>query len=181
MAEIVPAILARGDEELKAQARALPAEVQLFHLDVLEEDVWTPIDKAFEVHLMVVDPHLIADRWIARGAKRVIAHKLDDFKEKSIPLGLAIEMHIPLDNIQGEIKKADFVHLMSIDEIGEQGHPLNPEIFDRIKEVRSKFPSLPISVDGGINLSNIENLIEAGADRLVIGTAFKEVWSEMKK
>lgn len=181
MTEIIPAILARGDEELRHKVADLPLEVGIFHLDVVGEDVWTPISRAFEAHLMVSDPHLIAERWVARGARRIIAHNLKEFKKKDVPLGLAVEMHLPIETLEDEIKKADFIHLMSIDEIGEQGHPLNEKVFDRIREVRKKFPNLPISVDGGINLSNIQKLIDAGANRLVIGTAFKEVWSMMKK
>ncbi|MBX4195622.1 hypothetical protein KW796_01540 [Candidatus Parcubacteria bacterium] len=176
--EIIPAILEKNEEDFINAVAFLPPEVKFVHVDVLEDDVWAPIERDFEAHLMVEDPEEIFDIWKERGAKRIIAHKILP-KTEGMEVGLGLEMHIPITD---EVFGADFVHLMSIAKIGEQGHPLDERIFDRIREVKERFPGKIISVDGGINISNYEKLIEAGADRLVVGSGFKELWTlQMKK
>ena len=60
---------------------------------------------------------------------------------------------------------------MSIKEIGHYGEPLNEEIFAKIKELRGKKPNLIISVDGGVNKTNLKKLVEVGANHLVVGSA----------
>lgn len=183
MTEIIPAILARSAIELREKISSLPSGINLIHLDVLEEDVWVPQDIEFEAHLMVPNPEFIADRWIERGAKRIIVHSRTFFGHsgsKKSEVGLGIELHVPLEEVYDLIHQASFVQLMSIDEIGEQGHPFNPKVFDRIKEVKRKFPDIVISVDGGVNENNYQALIEAGVDRLIVGSAFNKLWSRTK-
>jgi len=183
MNEIIPAILPKDVEDLIHKAGMLPLEIPFFHMDVLEEDIWAEnINKEFEAHLMVKDPHSIMNRWVERGAKRLIIHKPDaeiaKFRDRT-EIGLAAEMDTHLEEVFPFVDFVDFIHLMSIDEIGEQGHPLDEKIFDRIKQVREKYPEIPISIDGGINAKNYKKLIEAGATRLIVGSHFKEVWNSM--
>lgn len=175
MSEIIPAVLAKTEEELLEKVGALPP-VSILHLDVLEKDVWSSISRDFEAHLMVEDPVAIAGRWTERGAKRIIAHKPIP-KIDGVEIGLGIELDVPIERVDG----VDFIQLMSIAEIGKQGHPFDPRIFDKIKEAKRVFPGLPISVDGGINVSNFRSLLDAGADRLVVGSSFQELWNLQKK
>lgn len=175
MIDIIPAVLERSREDFIKKISFLPPEVGLIHVDVLEADVWEPIERDFEAHLMVGDSVGTFERWKERGAKRIIVHEYDE-SMTGVEVGLGLEMHIPVPK---EIR-ADFVHLMSIAEIGEQGHPLDERIFDRIREVKKRFPNLPISVDGGINVNNFQRLVDAGADRLVVGSGFNELWQTLQ-
>ena len=184
MSEVIPALLPKNSRELKKSLSELPLEARLVHLDILEKDVWTPIDRDFEVHLMVKEPEKIIDKWIERGAKRIIVHgsspKILKYRAK-VEIGLEIEMQEFLAKEFEQVPSVDFIHIMSIDEIGEQGHPFDPKVFDRIKKVREKFPQVPISVDGGINTENYQKLQDAGADRLIVGSGFKELWKSLTK
>lgn len=182
MIEIIPALLPKSVEELEAKLLELPDDVSFVHFDVLEEDIWAPLGRDFEAHLMVRDPGAIIPIWMERGAKRIIVHSLENLPEEvsSVELGLGVELHIPLEDIFPLLPQVEFLHLMSISEIGEQGHPFETKIFDRIKEVKSKFPDILVSVDGGVNISNWKELEAAGADRLTVGSAFKELWSSLK-
>ena len=175
MSKIVPAILALSVADLEQKLAKIPSEIDLVHIDVLEIDIWTDTKINFEVHLMVKEPAKIIDKWVDRGAKRIIAHKF--IQIKGIEFGLALKLSDPIENLD----KADFAHLMSIDEIGEQGHPFNPKVFDRIREVREKFPQIPISVDGGVSIENYQRLIDLGVDRLIVGSGFKELWNSLTK
>ena len=164
MSEIIPAILATNTSDLKLKLAEIPDEIEFIHIDVLEKDVWVPIDKKFEAHLMVRKPEKIIAQWIKRGAKRVIVHESSPEILKyrgQAEIGLEIEMREFLSKELEQAPMVDFIHLMSIDEIGEQGHPFDPKIFDRIKEVEEKFPELPVSIDGGINMTNYQKLFSA--------------------
>jgi pentose-5-phosphate-3-epimerase len=184
MHEIIPAVLEKTEEALKAKIASLPPEITLFHMDVLEEDVWTEFPQDFEAHLMVKYPEAIVSKWVERGARRIITHKVSEnilkYRDK-VEIGLAFELDAPIEDILVLAELADFVHVMAIAEIGEQGHPLDLRVFDRIKRIQEKFPNMIISVDGGITKENYEQLLEAGADRLVIGSHFNELWNSLKK
>lgn len=185
MHEIIPAVLEKDTEALYKKVKSLPAEVSFFHMDVLEDDVWHEgIARQFEVHLMVEHPEAVIDRWVERGARRIIVHKISSeilkYRNRA-EIGLAFELDDPIDDvlILGEL--ADFIHVMSISEIGAQGHPLDERIFDRIKRVQEKFPGRVISVDGGITEENYQKLIEFGADRLIVGSHFNKLWQILQK
>ena len=148
-------------------------------------------ETSFEAHLMVRNPKEIIEDWILAGAERLVIH-LESFENDSelsrtlailknrfdknssylgIEVGLAVNMETNMEKVYSHVLEADFIHLMSIDKIGEQGQKFNLKIFDRIKALKEKFPETIIAVDGGINLDNAHELIEVGASRLVIGSA----------
>lgn len=159
---------------------------------------WDSID--FEADLMVRHPENIIDNWIAAGAKRIIIHiestpdPLLFFKKikqeygmaaKSsygIEIGAALNIETPNEevyDILGEfddegITAIDFVQFMGIENIGYQGEQFDERVFEKISELREKFPDTIISVDGGVSLDNAAELIEMGAGRLVSGSAIFE-------
>ena len=159
---------------------------------------WDSVD--FEADLMVRHPENIVDDWISAGAKRVIIHiestpdplsifqkiKLEygSASESSygIKVGAALDIETPneevyelLSEVDDEGKQAiDFVQFMGIENIGYQGEPFDERVFEKIRELRERFPDTIISVDGGVSLENAAELIEAGANRLVSGTAIFE-------
>ena len=185
MHEIIPAILPHSVEELEKNLGELPPSITLFHMDVLEEDIWTDKNtRDFEVHLMVENPDAIMARWVERGAKRVSIHKpsaeLAKYRDKA-EIGYAVEIDRPLEEFLPFFDFVDFIHLMSIDDIGKQGEPLDEKIFDRIKLLQEKYPDKPIAVDGGVDVNNYQKLLELGADRLVVGSHFKELWNSLTK
>ncbi len=180
MNEIIPAVLGNTPEIFQAELEAIPPEIPLIQIDVLEVDVWINPKRDFEAHLMVENPDTVLERWIKRGAKRIIAHALTSevlAAKSKVKIGLGVEMQVALEGILDMIPYVDFVQLMAIDEIGEQGHPLDEKIFDRIKTVRHKFPDISISIDGGVTEENFEKLLAAGANQLVVGSHFQAVWS----
>lgn len=185
MHEIIPAVLPHSVEELEKELSKLPRDITFFHMDVLEEDLWTDKNtRDFEVHLMVENPEAIMDKWIERGAKRISIHqpsgKLAEYRGKA-EIGFAVELDKPLEEVAPFLDFVDFVHLMSIDDIGEQGHVLNEKVFARIEALQKDYPELPIAVDGGVTSENYKKLLELGADRLVVGSHFEELWNSLKK
>ncbi|MEK7176802.1 MAG: hypothetical protein AAB719_00680 [Patescibacteria group bacterium] len=184
MIEVIPAILAENESDLSLKLKEIPSEFKLVHIDVLKKDIWTETNLNFEAHLMVSHPEEIVETWIKRGATKIIVHELNDkinsFRGR-VEIGLAVELHVPLEKVFPFVSKIDFLHLMSIATIGKQGNPLDERIFDRIKIVREKFPTLVISVDGGVNVTNFEKLKQVGVDRFVVGSGFKDLWKSLTK
>jgi ribulose-phosphate 3-epimerase len=174
MSEIIPAILPKSEEDLHEKAEILRGIAPLIHLDVLEEEIWDEIEDEFEVHLMVEDPEVVMGKWLDRGARRVAVHSLSEeilMHQHLAEIGLAVLMDTPIEEVFPLVSTVDYIHLMSIDEIGEQGNAFDPRIFDRIKKLRENFPECVIAVDGGIKLDNADDLIVAGVDRLIVGSA----------
>ena len=133
----------------------------------------------YEIDLMVNKAEEVADEWVSAGATRIIIHvemkgdlagaiaKLEDRAE----IGLAINIETPIDIIEKYKDQIQFVQCMGIDNIGFQGQKFDEEVINKVKEIRAKYSDLPISVDGGVSLESAPRLIEAGANRLVVGSA----------
>lgn len=159
---------------------------------------WDSVD--FEVDLMVRHLENIIDDWIAAGAKRVIVHiestpdplslirkikqEYGTVSESSygVEVGAALNMETPNEEIYDLLNEVDdegasaidFVQFMGIENIGYQGEPFDEKVFEKIRDLREKFPETIISIDGGVSLENAAELIEAGANRLVSGSAIFE-------
>ncbi|OHA16935.1 MAG: hypothetical protein A3C79_01255 [Candidatus Taylorbacteria bacterium RIFCSPHIGHO2_02_FULL_45_28] len=146
---------------------------------------WEKLD--FEIDLMVNRPEERIEDWVKAGATRIILHMestgdvgaaikaLQDLVE----VGLALNIDTPISGIgnpklgitEGDIQ---FIQLMGIDQIGFQGQEFDEKVTDKIKEVKKMCHNYPISIDGGVSLDNAKQLMEAGADRLVVGSAIFE-------
>src|SRR3989344_9203643 len=145
---------------------------------------WEDID--FELDLMVTDAIDNFDIYTKLGPKGVIFHleavgNLEDFKDflegidmyvrDSIEIGVAIKPSTPLEQIFPLISHIDFVQCMGNDKIAHHGVELDERVYDRIKDLREKYPDLPIAVDIGVNKTTAPLLVEAGVSKLVAGSA----------
>ena len=144
---------------------------------------WEQLD--FEFDLMVINAHKQFDFFTRLGPKRIIFHleaeTEDDFKEflesldpyikDNIEIGLALNTTTHIDKLQPFINHVDFIQCMGIERIGFQGEPFDEKVLIQIKDLRKKYPEIKISVDGSVNENTAPILLEAGANRLVIGSA----------
>jgi len=137
----------------------------------------------FEVDLMIGNPEQAVANWVTAGAKRIIIHveSMQDFDavRKAVPtgfveLGLAINTETPISKIEPYLDSIDFVQCMGIAKIGFQGEQFDERVIENIKAIHKLKPGLPISVDGGVNFDTAKSLVNAGATRLVSGSAILE-------
>ena len=139
----------------------------------------------FELDLMVAKPAERLKDLLTTGPSRVVFHAesfVDVYSEmhdliKKIPPLVTIGVAINVDT-NPEIlfpliddKIISFVQCMGIAHIGKQGEALDERVYHNLKTFRAKYPDFQLSVDGGVNLDNATKLEEAGANRLVIGSA----------
>lgn len=138
---------------------------------------WEDVD--FEVDLMVKNPEAQVLTWVGAGASRIIAHiegtdnfqKVIDELKGLVEIGIALNIDTPIEKIKPFIDQVNVVQCMGIKEIGLQGQPFDPRVLEKISTLRKEYPDVIISVDGGVSLETAPLLIEAGADRLVAGSA----------
>lgn len=142
---------------------------------------WDKLD--FEIDLMVSKPEGVIGDWITIGAKRLVIHVestknlkeiIQTLKERSVDIGLALNPSTPTDKILPYLEDIQFVQFMGIDTIGIQGEPFDESVFDKMREFHNAHPEIVISVDGGVDFDNAKDLVEAGAKRLVSGSAIFE-------
>ena len=145
---------------------------------------WEDVD--FELDLMVRNAPDNLDFFLKLGAKRLVFHieaegkdqellefieGIDFYIRDNTQIGIAINPNTPIENILPLLNVVDFVQCMGIENIGFQGEPFDERVFDHIKRLRSEHEGIIISVDGGVNFDTAPRLIDAGVDRLVIGSA----------
>ncbi|MCM2339380.1 MAG: hypothetical protein NDI62_02920 [Burkholderiales bacterium] len=155
---------------------------------ILNEEEGMPFweDLDFELDLMVSDAISNFDVYTKLGPKKIIFHveassdlnNLKDFIEgidvyvrDSMEIGIAFNPATPLENIFILTSCVDFVQFMGNDKIGYQGVSLDEKVYEKIKILRERYLDLPIAVDIGVNMDTAERLIDAGATKLVIGSA----------
>lgn len=140
---------------------------------------WKDID--FEAHLMTENTAGLVDGWIKAGAIRIILHTEDlkgDFLHevveewsKTVEFSLAVKLETPVEALADCANDVRHLHIMTIENIGYQGQKLAKGAIVKVREVRKRFPGHIITVDGGVNTENWTELAEAGADRLIVGSA----------
>lgn len=144
---------------------------------------WDTID--FEFDLMVANASQKFDFFLRLGAKRMIFHLeaevdydkfkeflecLDTFVRDNLEIGLAINTDTSIDKLKPFINYIDFVQFMGINNIGYQGQDFDERVIDQIKNFRLNYNDIKISVDGGVNDITAPLLVNAGADRLIVGS-----------
>lgn len=174
MTEIIPALLPTSTKDLEHQLSSLPRSFEFVQIDIIDPEILVDPALDFEVHFMIENPDQVVDKWLSYGAKRIIVHQLTEkvlTLRPEVELGLGVELGVELEEIYPLVSQVDFIQLMSIKEIGKQGNKFSQKIFDRIKELKKNFPEVIVSIDGGVSLETADDLILAGAERLVVGSA----------
>jgi pentose-5-phosphate-3-epimerase len=137
---------------------------------------WEDVD--FEVHLMVKHPEEVVMGWIHTGATAILGHieatenfqeLIDICKENLVSVGMAIKPSTDLDKAYQYISQVDFVQVMGSDHLGEHGIPLDEKAVAMISKLRREYPDLEIAIDIGVNMETKDELLDAGATKLISG------------
>ena len=140
-------------------------------------------DKVLDVHLMVEEP----DRYVAEfadcGADIITVHAeacthlhrtLQHIRSLGKKAGVALNPATPLSVLDYVLDEADMILLMSVNP-GFGGQPYIPAVTGKIRDLREKLTvagkDTDIEVDGGINLKNLSEILDAGANVIVAGSS----------
>lgn len=185
---IVPAVIAKSQEELEGILEKIYGNATLVQLDIMDGkfvpnrslDFAYRLSRknlAYEAHLMVNDP----DEWIeslGKSVDTIIAHfESETTSQDTIKLikdlgkkaALALNPETEIAQIAEYLDALDQVLLMTVHP-GFYGSPFLPEVMDKITRLRQMRPELDIEVDGGIKPETIGLVDEAGANLFVSGS-----------
>ena len=139
----------------------------------------------FDVHLMIEQPERYLADFKAAGADMLVVHAestvhlqrtLAEIRRLGMKSGVALNPSTPLSVLDYVMDDVDMVLLMSVNP-GFGGQKFLPATFRKVAELRTKLDAVGrsdclIQVDGGCCVENTAELVKAGADVLVSGSAF---------
>lgn len=199
MIRISPSFLSADFLDLRSALSSVQDEADLLHMDVMD-GVFVPnisfgfpvinalsavTVKPMDVHLMIVNPEVYALKMAdipnvgyisfhLDAAGDSCADLLEKLRAKGVKAGLAINPDIPLERLFPYLEKCDFVVIMGV-YAGFGGQKYIPETTTRVRmlkdEINARGLDVEIEVDGGVKPENAGELVAAGADILVAGTA----------
>ena len=137
-----------------------------------------------EVHLMIQNPQQHLEAFVKSGAQRLFVHielALENLEQtvrflqsEAVDWGFAVNPETPLETLQTYkdwISNTQHLLLMSV-RPGFCGQTFIEGTYERIKELRVRFPYLKLCIDGGIRLQEAQRLREWGVESVVMGSAF---------
>ncbi len=199
MIKIAPSILsadfARLGEEIKA---AEEAGADLIHIDVMDghfvpnitigplivEAVKRSTSLPLDVHLMIEDPDKYIDEFAGAGADIITVHaeaslhlhrSIQKIKECNVKAAVSLNPSTTLHELEFIMPDLDMVLLMSVNP-GFGGQKFIPEVLSKLKMLKElildRKSGAEIEVDGGVTVDNVAEVHKAGADIVVMGSAF---------
>ncbi|WP_353683947.1 ribulose-phosphate 3-epimerase [Thermodesulfovibrio sp. 3907-1M] len=199
MTLIAPSILSADFGRLAEEVKlAEQAGADMIHIDVMDgcfvpnitigplvvEAVKNATALPLDVHLMIVSPEKYIDDFVKAGADIITVHveacvhlhrTVWQIKEHGTKAGVSLNPATSLSSIEEIMQDIDLILIMSVNP-GFGGQQFIPSSIDKInrakKMVLSRGCSAMIEVDGGVKLENAKEIVRAGADILVIGSAF---------
>ncbi|MDR0339228.1 MAG: ribulose-phosphate 3-epimerase [Desulfovibrio sp.] len=138
----------------------------------------------FDVHLMIEEPERYLADFARAGADMLVVHveagahldrALREIRRLGIKAGVALNPSTPVAALENVVDLLDLVLVMSVNP-GFGGQSFIPRSLAKIRRIagmlaQEKSPAL-IQVDGGVAPENAQDIIRAGADVLVSGSAF---------
>ena len=139
--------------------------------------------KPLDVHLMIVQPERYIDAWKNAGADILTVHyeacthlhrTIQQIKAAGMKAGVSLNPHTSVSLLSDILPEIDMVLIMSVNP-GFGGQSFIPQSLKKITLLRAMTnmsnPELIIQVDGGVDLTNYKEIVKAGANALVAGSA----------
>ncbi len=183
-----------GDEIRAAEE----AGAELVHVDVMDghfvpnitigpmfvEGIRKITKLPIDVHLMISDPDKYAHDFASAGSDYITVHaeatmhlhrSVQCIREKGIKAGVSLNPATPLCSLDYVLSDIDMVLIMSVNP-GFGGQKFIPSALEKIRKLKDTITernlSVLIEVDGGVKIGNAAEIARAGADILVMGSAF---------
>jgi ribulose-phosphate 3-epimerase len=132
---------------------------------------------------MIVEPSRYASQFVEAGADMVSVHveadphlhrTLSSIRDAGGKAGIAVNPATPLTSITDALPFADFVLIMSVNP-GFGGQAFIPEVLHKVRRLRNEILDrglkVRIEIDGGVDAGNINEVVDAGAEIIVAGSA----------
>ncbi|MBZ5495877.1 MAG: ribulose-phosphate 3-epimerase [Acidobacteriia bacterium] len=195
---IAPSILSADFAHLAGEIESVEkAGADLIHLDIMDGHfvpnitIGPPVVASIrkitklplDAHLMIEEPARYVDEMIHAGVDWISVHAEADvhlnrtiqhIRSQGVRAGVAINPATPISALEEVIPDVDFILVMSVNP-GFGGQEFIPSALQKIRKLREKITlnnnRARIEVDGGMETGNLPEVLSAGADVIVIGSA----------
>ena len=197
--KVSPSILSADFSEFGSEIKKMEqAGADMIHIDVMDghfvpnislgmpviKQIRKVTDLPFDVHLMIENPDKYIDAFRAAGADIITVHQeacvhlhrvVQMIKKSGAKAGVALNTMTDVETLKYILPDIDMVLIMSVNP-GFGGQSYIPVITRKIKEmrelcIREGYPDMDIEVDGGVDRKTYVDVVAAGANVLVAGSA----------
>ena len=195
---IAPSVLTANFQNLKKDFDMINAsKADWYHVDVMDgkfvpnisfgmfiiKQMKAMATKPLDVHLMIVEPEKYIEQFREVGADIITVHyeacphlhrTIQQIHATGAKAGVALNPHTPVSVLEDIIEELDLVCLMSVNP-GFGGQKFIYQVIPKVRKLKEMIDSRNtktlIEIDGGVGLQNAEELLKAGANVLVAGSA----------
>ena len=198
MTILAPSMLSADFKELGKEIQAIEENGAIYlHFDVMDgifvpsisfgmpvlKSIRSGTNLVCDVHLMITEPIRYVEDFAKAGADLITIHleacedvnaTIAKIKECGCKVGISIKPNTPVSTLQPYLDKVDMILIMSV-EPGFGGQKFIPSSLEKIAETKAMIDAsglnIDIQVDGGIYTHNVEDVLKAGANIIVAGSA----------
>ena len=198
MIKLAPSILSADFARLLEDVKKVEkAGCEYLHIDVMDghfvpnitlgpaivKSLRKDVNMVFDAHLMIENPDNYIKEFADAGCDIIVVHQeacthlhrtIQNIKSHGVKAGVALNPATPIETIKYVLEDVDMVLLMSVNP-GFGGQSYIPVVTEKIKELKALIDEMnldiDIEVDGGVKPSNISEVVNAGANVIVAGSA----------
>ena len=198
MIKLAPSILSADFARLLEDVKKVEeAGCEYLHIDVMDghfvpnitlgpnivKSLRKDVNMVFDAHLMIENPDMYIKDFAEAGCDIIVVHQeackhlhrtIQNIKSYNIKAGVALNPATPIETIKHVLKDVDMVLIMTVNP-GFGGQSFIDSMIDKIRELKAivdeQSLNIDIQVDGGIKPSNVADVVKAGANVIVAGSA----------
>lgn len=196
---ITAAILPHSFDEIVEKTSCVEGLMNKIQIDLCDgvfgrEKTWLPTGTetlppgfSYEFDVMLHDWKLPVAYALKLGATSLVMHVdfftdediaslLEMLQLRNVPLGISVsndkvpEFHADMVRKMRALYPHVYIQVMGIKKIGEQGQFFDESAIERIQYLKQQFGDIAIQVDGGIKPENVQKVVSAGAETVVVGS-----------
>ncbi|MBQ6496877.1 MAG: ribulose-phosphate 3-epimerase [Firmicutes bacterium] len=198
MIQLAPSILSADFSKLEEDVRAIErGGAHLIHVDVMDghfvpnisfgasvmKSLLGKTELPFDVHLMIEDPDKYIEDFVTPNTEYITVHQeacthlhrtIQHIKQAGVKAGVSLNPATSLDTLDYILQDVDMVLLMSVNP-GFGGQAFIPQILEKTRELaeikKAEGLDFQLEIDGGVNLDNVQEIVTAGIEIVVAGSA----------